>query len=143
MTLLTQVQLNYALIGISLGALLTALLCAAALRRCLRRFGLHQQQMQAEVRRVIERCDANLTACTDEAEQSSQPSRVRVQELAAPPAGIGRTDRSRAMQLLRSGLTPATVASSLNLELNEVHLIGAVSKALQLQGIGRDASHLR
>jgi hypothetical protein len=45
-------------------------------------------------------------------------------------SGIGRNHRSRAIQLLRSGLAPGSVALNLSLGAREIHLIAAVSRAL-------------
>jgi hypothetical protein len=47
--------------------------------------------------------------------------------------GLTRTRRSQAMQLLRSGMSPESAASSLGIAMREMRLISKVSRILSLQ----------
>lgn len=47
--------------------------------------------------------------------------------------GLTRSHRSQAMQLLRSGMSPETVASSVGLATREMRLMARVSRVLTLQ----------
>jgi hypothetical protein len=62
---------------------------------------------------------------------------VEVLELSAKSVeeagrGLSRSRRSQAMQLLRSGMSPASAATSMGMGRREMHLIARVSRMLTL-----------
>jgi hypothetical protein len=130
-TLLTQLALNPLAMGAGIAGMASGWACLAVFFRCRAQQKGLKAQLYAELSAAIEQKGTEFSARLSETARKVENLEIRIPgTVAAVRGGIGRSDRSRAMQLLRSGLAPATVASKLNLGAREIHLIAAVSRAL-------------
>lgn len=102
---------------------------------------LRRQRARAEWQREELQADLQSRLRQQREEFSEQVARigrsVEVLELGAKSVeearrGLSRSRRSQAMQLLRSGMSPESAATSLGMARREMHLIAKVSRILTL-----------
>jgi hypothetical protein len=125
--------------GLVLGllAILTGIICLMLMRR--RRVGVDQKhselesmirQQHGEISRVMEQTQQSVARLSRDVADLELNAR-NIEE--AGLGGLNRTKRSQAMQLLRSGMSPETAASTLGITTREMRLISRVSRILSLQ----------
>jgi hypothetical protein len=106
--------------------------CLLMLRRHHTRAEWQRAELQAELQSQLWQQREEFS------EQMAQLGRsVEVLELSAKSVdeagrGLSRSRRSQAMQLLRSGMSPESAATSLGMGRREMHLIARVSRILTL-----------
>ena len=125
--------------GFALGILatLTGIICLVVLRR--QRLAIDQKHCQLES--IIRQQHDERARGTGLIEQSVAQLSRNVADLELNARNVGeagwggltRTRRSQAMQLLRSGMSPESAASSLGMATREMRLISWVSRILSLQ----------
>ena len=141
MTRATLIQVAF---GAGSAGLAAALVWLVAVFRCRSPEESSHREMHMELAEIIDQRCKEFSAQQVEMARRVESLETRMQDpIPALRGPIGRTDRSRAIQLLRSGLTPATVAVNLGLGAREIHLIAAVSRALSGHLIARDVHGIK
>ena len=117
--------------GAGVAGLASGVVWLIAFFRCRARRESPLLQMRTELTAIIDEQSRQFAARLVEVDLKLDG--LNTQESGSIPlvrSGIGRNHRSRAIQLLRSGLAPGSVALNLSLGAREIHLIAAVSRAL-------------
>jgi len=126
--------------GAGIAGLASGIVWLIALLRGRAREDGFSRQMRVELSGLIDQQSRDFSARLSEIARKVECLEAQAPQVASMlRAGTGRNDRSRAVRLLRAGLAPATVASSLGVGTCEIHLIAAVSNALSANAAGRDA----
>lgn len=107
-----------------------AIVCFVALRGQRIAMARRHAELLATLDGRREECAEQIARLTRGVEDLER-SRRSVEE--AGWSGLPRSRRSQAVQLLRSGMSPESAASSLGLGLRETRLIAKVSRVLTLQ----------
>jgi hypothetical protein len=131
--------------GAGVAGLASGVVWLIALFRCRVRKESPCLQMRADLNAIIDQHGSEFSDRLLEMARKVENLETLVSGAAVPaiPTGISRNSRSRAMQLLRSGQAPATVASSLSLGARETHLIAVVSRALSTHSNLRDVHGMK
>jgi len=125
--------LCYVAVSLGLIACATGALSMIAVVRYRRKTEALLDRKSLSLSTSIDERNAVISARLEEAVLEIGSLDVRTSGASAPiGADMGRGVRSRAMQLLRDGLAPASVARTLHLGVKEIDLISAVSEALSI-----------
>ncbi len=106
--------------------------CLLILRRHRARAEWQREELQAELKsQLLQQRDdfSEQVACLGRSVEVLELSAKSVEEASR---GLSRSRRSQAMQLLRSGMSPESAATSLGMARREMHLIAKVSRILTL-----------
>ena len=109
---------------------LAAVFCLLALRRARADFDLEVAHVQEEQGRSQAACSARI----DELKREFQALCLSMQNTdeLMREGRLSRSSRAQAMQLLRSGVSPDTAASTLGIAKREMHLLAKVLASLSI-----------
>jgi hypothetical protein len=106
--------------------------CLLMLRRQRVRAGWQREELQAELKSQLLQQREEFSVQVARLGRSVEGLELSAKSVEEAGRGLSRSRRSQAMQLLRSGISPESAATSLGMARREMHLIARVSRILTL-----------